>query len=93
MFISLKAVEISEEVSFLDVSEVVMVNHLVVVGVEAEISVVVVKTSTEGRILFEVIAEIIESLAGRFYFLDHGIDTLSRSGYLRATVQLSISSR
>ena len=56
MFISLKAVEISEEVSFLDVSEVVMVNHLVVVGVEAEISVVVVKTSTEGRILFEVIA-------------------------------------
>ena len=39
-----------------------MIKHLVVVNVEAKISIVIVKTSAERRVFFEVIAEVIESL-------------------------------
>lgn len=93
MFGGVETVEISKQPGLLDVSEEFPISHVIVVVMEAEVSVVIVESSVEGRVFFEVIAHIEDLLAGTSNLLHHGKTTGRSSGYLMATTQWSISLR
>lgn len=54
-----KFIELTHKIGILDISKILIVNHLIAIWVEAEVSIVVVQTSCAGGVFFEVVADVI----------------------------------